>query len=51
MAAIFADRFLGEQVAMRGGTLLHKVRSGVQYDPYHAVECVKARLLNLLPEG
>jgi predicted nucleotidyltransferase component of viral defense system len=25
MAAIFNDRFLGEQVAMRGGTLLHKV--------------------------
>ena len=25
MAAIFADKFLRSQVAMRGGTLLHKI--------------------------
>jgi predicted nucleotidyltransferase component of viral defense system len=28
----------------------HLLRKGVQYDPYHAVECVKTKLLNLLPE-
>ena len=28
----------------------HLLRAGVQYDPYHAGECVETKLLNLLPE-
>jgi hypothetical protein len=28
----------------------HLLRTGVQYDPYRAGECVTTKLLNLLPE-
>jgi hypothetical protein len=28
----------------------HLLRKGVQYDPYRAGECVRTKLLNLLPE-
>jgi predicted nucleotidyltransferase component of viral defense system len=48
MKSIFQDKFLGSQVAMRGGTLLHKVcmppaaRYSELWKAFHNTDDVKA---------
>ena len=65
MVALFSDAFLKEQIAMRGGTVLHKVhlappsrysedmepllRTGLIYDPQAAGALVRDELLMRLP--